>query len=84
MEEKRKPGRPVGTKRFDPATATDQRATFIVRKDLLQKIKLIAQAESVRVSQASNQEATVKLKIIVNKAFEEYIERYEELYGELI
>lgn len=84
MEEKRKPGRPVGTKRHNPDTATEQRATFIVRKDLLQKIKLIAQAESKRVSVKGDQEATVKLKVIVNNAFEEYINKYETKYGKLI
>ena len=83
MTEKRKPGRPSGTKRVDPETAIEQRATFIVRKDLLSKIKKIAEAESLRVSIENNQEITVKFKIIVNKAFEEYISRYEEKYGEL-
>jgi len=83
MEEKRKPGRPVGTKRHDPETAKEQRATFIVRKDILQKIKLLAQAESRRVSIQGDQEAAVKLKVVVNDALDQYVTKYEKKHGSL-
>ena len=83
MTEKRKVGRPSGTKVLGTDKATEQRATFIIRKDLLHKIKLIANAESLRIFNENNQVTTVKLKVVLNNAVEEYIRSYEEKYGEL-
>lgn len=46
MIEEKNAGRPFGTKKVDPAKATEQKATFIVSKVLLNKIKLLVQTES--------------------------------------
>ena len=83
MEEKKKAGRPFGTKRVDPATATEQNATFVVKKVTLNKIKALAQAESYRQTVERKQVVTIKLKDVVNSAFDAYIDRYEKKYGEL-
>ena len=83
MTEKRKPGRPFGTKTVDPATSTEQNATFVVRKDLLQKIKLLVQAESFRRTVETNQMVTIKLKDVVNEALDQYVTKYEKKHGQL-
>ena len=82
ITEKRKAGRPKSDNTIGTESATEQRATFILRKDLLKKIKLLAEAEGRRIS-IEGIEATVKLKIVVNNALDEYIRSYEVKYGEL-
>ncbi|MDB5013759.1 MAG: hypothetical protein JWQ25_1961 [Daejeonella sp.] len=82
-EEKKKAGRPFGTKKVDPATATEQKATFIVSKVLLNKIKLLVQAESYRRTVAKKEPVTVKLKDVVDEALGNYVAKYEQENGEL-
>lgn len=82
-EERKKAGRPFGTKKVDPATATEQKATFIVSKVLLNKIKLLVQAESYRQTVEEKEVVTVKLKDVVNEALGDYVEKYEKKHGEL-
>ncbi len=69
-------GRPKSNKKIGSENSTEQRATFIIQKDLLSKIKSLAETESKRLS-IEGIEVTVKLKSIVNKALEEYIDRHE-------
>ena len=83
MTKKRKVGRPRGSTTKDPATATEQNATFVVRKDLLGKIKLLAQADSYRQTVEDGQMVTVKLKDVVNQALDQYVNKYERKYGKL-
>ena len=83
MTEKKKPGRPAGTKRVDPETALEKRATFIIRKDLLNKVQLLAVSESYRQTVEVGHLVTVKQKDIVNNALDEYVTKHEEKHGKL-
>jgi hypothetical protein len=76
-EESTKKGRPktstkVVTKSTQEGTKEGEaRATFIVREDLLEKVKLLAYWERV------------KIKDVLNDALAEHINRYEKKSGEL-
>ena len=74
-QEKRKAGRPQTATRI-PTKSTQEglnededRATFIVNMDLLDKMKAIAYWQRLRI------------KDVVNEAFSQYIERYETENG---
>ena len=83
MTEKRKPGRPVGTKRVNPETAKDQNATFTIRKDLLEKIKLCTVVEQYRLTIEAKKVVPFRQKDILNRALEEFFDKYEKKYGKL-
>lgn len=83
MTEKRKPGRPKGSTTVDPGTATERKVTVSIRKDLLNKVQLLALAESYRQSVEKKIPVTIKFKEVVNEAVGEYVTKYEKKHGEL-
>ena len=83
MTEKRKRGRPKGSTTVDSETATEKKATVSIRKDLLNKVQLLAVAESYRQTVEKKVPVTIKFKEVVNDALDEYVTKYEKKHGEL-
>ena len=73
--EKRKPGRPRTSTKIPKDTTEEgtkegaQRATFIVREDLLEKVKAIAYWDRV------------KIKDVMDAAMDKHIQAYEKKHG---
>jgi hypothetical protein len=67
-----------------PETGTklgERRATYIVKKEVIEKIHAIAQLESHRETVKNKEITVVMVKEVVGQALQEYIDKYEKKYG---